>query len=96
MADWNDPTDWESIIKFLSSREDWTIKIDEEEFVTHLRSRVKGQDAVLQNLAKLICIQASDATRDKPIASLMFLGQCSEGLHGGIKGLPARDFRPHR
>jgi ATP-dependent Clp protease ATP-binding subunit ClpA len=79
MADWNSPTDWDSIEKLLRSTDNRTIRIDEKELVAYLRSRVKGQDAVLQDLAKFICIRASDANRDKPIASLMFLGPTGTG-----------------
>ena len=45
----------------------------------HLRSRVKGQDPILQDVAKLIRLQAAKQQKDKPIANLIFLGPTGTG-----------------
>ena len=54
-------------------------KIDEAAFLAHLRSRVKGQDTVLADVAKLIRLQTAKKQKDKPIASLLFLGPTGTG-----------------
>ena len=65
----------------MDEREAKTIgtKIDEAALVAHLGSRVKGQDAVLKDVAKLIRLQTAKKQKDKPIASLLFLGPTGTG-----------------
>ena len=55
------------------------MKIDEAALLAHLRTRVKGQDAILEDLVKLIHLQAAKKQKDKPIASLLFLGPYGTG-----------------
>ena len=54
-------------------------RIDEAGLLAHLRTRVKGQDAILQDVAKLIRLQAAKQQKDKPIANLIFLGPTGTG-----------------
>jgi len=56
-----DMTDWDQLKAMLDKKADETIgkKIDEAALLAHLRSRVKGQDAILEDVAKLIRLQAA-------------------------------------
>jgi len=56
-----------------------TRKIDEEEMNTALKSYVKGQDHVIHDLSKLIRLQWGKVEREKPIASILFLGPTGTG-----------------
>ena len=76
-----DMTDWPELVKLLDKKADETIggKIDEAALLAHLRSRVKGQDAILEDVAKLIRLQTAKKQKDKPIANLLFLGPTGTG-----------------
>src|SRR5207247_7476394 len=50
-----------------------TTKIDEAALVAHLKTRVKGQDVILEDVAKLIRLQMAKQQKDKPICNLIFL-----------------------
>ena len=80
MADLNDMTDWSRLQEMLAKKNTGTTtRIDEAGLLAHLRSRVKGQDAILQDVAKLIRLQAAKQQKDKPIANLIFLGPTGTG-----------------
>jgi ATP-dependent Clp protease ATP-binding subunit ClpA len=68
-------TDWDHHKAMLDKKADETgTKIDEAGLLAHLRSRIKGQDAILEDVAKLIRLQAAKKQKDKPMANLLFLG----------------------
>jgi ATP-dependent Clp protease ATP-binding subunit ClpB len=80
MADLNDMTDWGRLQEMLAKKNSGsTTRIDEAGLLAHLRTRVKGQDAILQDVAKLIRLQAAKQQKDKPIANLIFLGPTGTG-----------------
>jgi ATP-dependent Clp protease ATP-binding subunit ClpA len=74
-------TDWDQLKAMLDKKADETTgtKIDEAALLAHLRSRVKGQDAILEDVAKVIRLQTAKKQRDKPIANLLFLGPTGTG-----------------
>jgi ATP-dependent Clp protease ATP-binding subunit ClpA len=74
-------TDWNQLKAMLDKKADETTgtKIDEAALLKHLHSRVKGQDTILQDVAKLIRLQAAKKQKDKPIANLLFLGPTGTG-----------------
>jgi ATP-dependent Clp protease ATP-binding subunit ClpC len=76
-----DMTDWDQLKVMLDKKAGETIgaKVDEVALLEHLRSRVKGQDTILQDVAKLIRLQAAKKQKDKPIANLLFLGPTGTG-----------------
>ena len=76
-----DMTDWDQLKVMLDKKAGDTAgtKIDEAALLAHLRSRVKGQDAILQDVAKIIRLQAAKKQKDKPIANLLFLGPTGTG-----------------
>src|SRR6202048_2112936 len=74
-------TDWDQLKAMLDKKAGDTAgtKIDEAALLAHLRSRVKGQDAILEDVAKIIRLQAAKKQKDKPIANLLFLGPTGTG-----------------
>jgi ATP-dependent Clp protease ATP-binding subunit ClpC len=74
-------TDWNQLKQMLDQRaaEKTLGKIDEAAFLQHLRSRVKGQDAILEDVVKLIRLQMAKRKTDRPIANLLFLGPTGTG-----------------
>ncbi len=74
-------TDWNQLKAMLDKKADDTAgtKIDEAALLAHLRSRVKGQDPILEDVAKIIRLQAAKKQKDKPIANLLFLGPTGTG-----------------
>src|ERR1700724_4536443 len=80
MADLNDMTDWSRLQEMLAKKNTGsTTRIDEAGLLAHLRSRGKSQDPILQDVAKLIRLQAAKQQKDKPIANLIFLGPTGTG-----------------
>jgi ATP-dependent Clp protease ATP-binding subunit ClpA len=74
-------TDWDQLKAMLDKKAGDTAgtKIDEAALLAHLLSRVKGQDAILEDVAKIIRLQAAKKQKDKPIANLLFLGPTGTG-----------------
>src|SRR2546423_1662129 len=74
-------TDWGQLKSLLDKREAQksTARVDEAALLAHMKSRVKGQDAILEDVAKLIRLQMAKKTTDRPIANLLFLGPTGTG-----------------
>jgi ATP-dependent Clp protease ATP-binding subunit ClpA len=80
MSELNEMTDWGRLQEMLAKKNTGTTtRVDEAGLLAHLRSRVKGQDPILQDVAKLIRLQAAKQQKDKPIANLIFLGPTGTG-----------------
>jgi ATP-dependent Clp protease ATP-binding subunit ClpA len=81
MADLKDMTDWARLQSLLSSQSSSgkNLKIDEATFFAHLQSKVKGQDAILKDVARLIRLQAAKQQKDRPVCNLLFLGPTGTG-----------------
>jgi len=81
MADLTKMTDWNQLKQMLDQRAAGkTIgKIDEPAFVKHMLSRVKGQDPIVEDVAKLIRLQMAKSKSDRPVANLLFLGPTGTG-----------------
>jgi ATP-dependent Clp protease ATP-binding subunit ClpA len=54
-------------------------KIDPKELGAHMRSRVKGQEHIIDDCAKLIHLNMIKQQSNKPVASLLFLGPTGTG-----------------
>ena len=67
-------------------------RVNEEELREALDSRVKGQQHITSDLARLIRIQWGKERRDKPIASLLFLGPTGTGKSELARGMAAYLF----
>jgi ATP-dependent Clp protease ATP-binding subunit ClpA len=80
MADLHKLTDWSQLQDLLKQREHAQgRRVDEAELTAHLRSRVKGQDDVVADVARLIRLQIGMQHRGRPICNLMFLGPTGTG-----------------
>src|SRR5215475_2138605 len=81
MPDLSKMTDWEKLKGMLQQTVDEgkERKIDPKELLAHMRSRVKGQDSILQDVSRLLHLQMAKTISNKPIASLLFLGPTGTG-----------------
>lgn len=81
MPDLSKMTDWDKLKGMLqqSAEEGKERKVDPKALLAHMRGRVKGQDAILEDLARLLHLQMAKTTSNKPIASLLFLGPTGTG-----------------
>ena len=81
MADLKDMTDWARLQSLLASQSGSgkNLRIDEATFLAHLQAKVKGQDAILKDTARLIRLQAAKQQKDRPICNLLFLGPTGTG-----------------
>ena len=81
MPDLSTMTDWAKLQDMLekSADEGKEHKIDPQALLTHLRSRIKGQDAILEDVARLLHLQMAKKISNRPIASLLFLGPTGTG-----------------
>jgi ATP-dependent Clp protease ATP-binding subunit ClpC len=81
MVDLSKMTDWDQLKGMLekSKEEGKDRKIDPQALLAHLRSRVKGQDPILEDVSKLLHLQMAKTTSSRPIASLLFLGPTGTG-----------------
>jgi ATP-dependent Clp protease ATP-binding subunit ClpA len=74
-------TDWEQLQAMLAAREDEgkSSSIDEQSFAAHLKTRVKGQDSIIEDMVRLVRLQWAKRKRSRPIANLLFLGPTGTG-----------------
>jgi len=81
MADLRGLTDWDQLKSMLDKKaaEGGSGRVDEAALLAHMRSRVKGQDAILENVARLIRLQMAKKQKDRPICNLLFLGPTGTG-----------------
>jgi ATP-dependent Clp protease ATP-binding subunit ClpA len=79
--DLNDMTDWEELKRLLKREEDRSsdLHVDEAALLRHLHSRVKGQDQILEDIARLIRLQMARKQKSHPICNLLFLGPTGTG-----------------
>jgi ATP-dependent Clp protease ATP-binding subunit ClpC len=97
MDDISKMTNWDEVMGGIADIETGaTTRIDEAELFSHLSARVKGQDAILKDMAKFICIQAAKESRDKPIANLIFLGPTATGKTELAKALAEYLFKDEK
>lgn len=81
MPDLSKMTDWDKLKGMLQQQMDEgkERKIDPKALLEHMKSRVKGQDTILEDLSRLLHLQMAKTTSNKPIASLLFLGPTGTG-----------------
>lgn len=72
-------TDVERLKQLLEATPGDVLVFNEAEMKAALNSRVKGQEHVIDDVARLIRIQGGKEKRKKPIASLLFLGPTGTG-----------------
>jgi ATP-dependent Clp protease ATP-binding subunit ClpC len=81
MSDLSEMTDWNELKAMLDKRgtEKFGSRIDEQAMINHLQSRVKGQDAIVADVAKLVRLQMAKQQKSRPICNLLFLGPTGTG-----------------
>jgi ATP-dependent Clp protease ATP-binding subunit ClpA len=74
-------TDWSKLKGLLEKSADQGKEhnLDAKAFLDHLRSRIKGQDSILEDVSKLLHLQMAKKISSRPIASLLFLGPTGTG-----------------
>ncbi len=73
-------TDWSKLESLMAKQGDSDARdIKFDEFVAHCQSRVKGQDAVITDVCKLISLEWYKTERRRPVANLLFLGPTGTG-----------------
>jgi ATP-dependent Clp protease ATP-binding subunit ClpA len=97
MADLKDMTDWARLQSMLSNQSGGkSLKIDEAAFLAHLQSKVKGQDPILKDVARLIRLQAAKQQKDRPICNLLFLGPTGTGKTELAKAMASFLFKEEK
>lgn len=81
MANLTGMTDWNQLKAMLDKKQAGAVgtRIDEQEMINHLQSRVKGQDAVVKDVARLVRLQMAKQQTSRPICNLLFLGPTGTG-----------------
>jgi ATP-dependent Clp protease ATP-binding subunit ClpA len=81
MSNLGNLTDWEKVKLLLDQRQNANsgTRIDEVALLNHLKSRVKGQDSIIGDLAKLVRLQMGKVQKARPICNLLFLGPTGTG-----------------
>ncbi|MBI5209598.1 MAG: ATP-dependent Clp protease ATP-binding subunit [Elusimicrobia bacterium] len=81
MSELRKMTDWSKLRDMVESTrlDDKSRKVDETKLLDHLNSRVKGQDEVIKDVAKLINLSWRKQERTRPICSMLFLGPTGTG-----------------
>lgn len=81
MADLNKMTDWARLKGMIedSTLDDKSKEVEEEKLLAHLLSRVKGQDEILRDVARLVRLSWKKRERTRPICSLLLLGPTGTG-----------------
>jgi ATP-dependent Clp protease ATP-binding subunit ClpC len=81
MSNLAEMTDWNELKAMLDQHAAGKThsRIDEQAMVKHLQSRVKGQDAIIADIAKLIRLQTAKEQKSRPICNLLFLGPTGTG-----------------
>ena len=81
MQNLGEKTDMERLKKLLEERDNKHAgtRVDEAALLRHLKSRVKGQDPIVEDVSKLIRLQMGKQQKSRPICNLLFLGPTGTG-----------------
>ena len=81
MSDIAKLTNWDQLKRMLEEQERSSDRrnIDEEALIAHLKTRVKGQDQTITDVARLIRLQLAKENKTRPLCNLIFLGPTGTG-----------------
>lgn len=81
MSELNKMTDWDKLRSMIEGADlaSKSKTVDESQLLAHLSTRVKGQDEILKDVAKLIRLSWQKQERNRPICSLLLLGPTGTG-----------------
>ena len=81
MPDLSKMTDWDKLKGLMQKSAELgkEKKVDPKALLAHLLTRVKGQDPILEDCARLLHLQMAKTISNKPIAALLFLGPTGTG-----------------
>ncbi len=81
MSDLSKMTDWDKLQGMLKKTDvdSKRFTVDEAKLKAHLRTRVKGQDEVVEDVARLIRLSWMKDKRTRPVCNLLFLGPTGTG-----------------
>lgn len=73
-------TDWNKLESLMSQQGESSARdIQVDDFIKHCQERVKGQDAIIQDVCKIITLEWFKSERRRPVANLLFLGPTGTG-----------------
>lgn len=74
-------TNWDDLKAMLDKKQAETAgtKVDEQAMIAHMQSRVKGQDAIVKDVARLVRLSMAKQQKSRPICNLLFLGPTGTG-----------------
>ncbi len=98
LSDLNNMTDWSALKALLDQKaaDDSGTRLDENALREHLRSRVKGQDEIIQDVARLVRLQLAKKSADRPLCNLIFLGPTGTGKTELAKALAEYLFKDEK
>jgi ATP-dependent Clp protease ATP-binding subunit ClpC len=90
-------TDWQRLETLVrTALEDSVRPIDEAALAQEIRARIKGQDHVVDDMARLIRLQWAKRSRKRPVCNLLFLGPTGTGKTEMAKALAAHLYRDEK
>jgi ATP-dependent Clp protease ATP-binding subunit ClpC len=90
-------TNWNELESLLSKEDQNNGRdIDEDEFVNHCLSKVKGQDQVVKDVCQLITLEWYKSERRRPVANLLFVGPTGTGKTELAKAIASYLFQDER
>ena len=81
MSDLRKMTDWEKLNSLLGDERSGSQShvVDEQKLLAHLQSRVKGQDEILKDVARVVRLSWMKDKRSRPVCNFLFLGPTGTG-----------------
>lgn len=81
MSDLEKMTDWDKLRALVSDSklDSKSHTVDEDKLLAHLMSRIKGQDEIIRDVARIIRLSWEKQERTRPICSLLLLGPTGTG-----------------